>query len=78
MDTPGFSSVYVPEMDERELKHYYPEFTAYEGDCKFASCMHDKEKECGVKDAVEAGLISRVRYENYVAIYEEIKNNNKY
>ncbi len=78
MDTPGFSSVYVPEMDERELKHYYPEFTAYEGDCKFLSCMHDKEKECGVKDAVEAGLISRVRYENYVAIYEEIKNNNKY
>jgi len=78
MDTPGFSSVYVPDMDERELRHFYPEFSKYEDECKFGSCVHVKERDCGVINAVNNGLISKTRYENYVAIYEEIKSNNKY
>ncbi len=31
------------------------------------------EKICGVKDAVAKGNISKMRYENYCALYEELK-----
>lgn len=34
--------------------------------------------DCRVKEAVEAGLISRRRYTSYVEIYDEVKNKKKY
>ena len=40
--------------------------------------MHVGEKECGIKEAVEAGQISRSRYENYVALYQELKDKKRY
>ena len=32
----------------------------------------------GLREAVEAGLISRRRYTSYVEIYDEVKNKKKY
>ena len=29
-DTPGFTSLYVEEMDKEELRHYFREFVPYE------------------------------------------------
>lgn len=77
-DTPGFSSLSVPVMEEKSLSSFYHEFDAFEPNCRFAGCAHIKEKECGVKDAVKAGKISKLRYENYLQLYEEEKNNRKY
>ena len=77
-DTPGFSSLSVPSVQENSLASFYHEFDAYEPNCRFAGCAHIKEKECGVKDAVRDGKISRLRYENYLQLYEEEKNNRKY
>lgn len=36
------------------------------------------EPDCGVKEAVEAGKISRLRYENYRQLYQELKEQKKY
>lgn len=77
-DTPGFTSLYLDDMSENELKGYYPEFYRYEGGCKFNGCVHVNEPKCAIKDAVEQGDISRERYENYLKIYEELKGNKKY
>ena len=57
MDTPGFSSIFVDDMKPEELKDYFPEFEAYEPECRFLGCVHVGERECGVKDAVKAGKI---------------------
>ncbi len=76
-DTPGFSSVYVTDMEKEELKLYFPEFAQYEDECKFLGCVHRNEPVCGVKEAVKAGRISQSRYENYQLIYEELKENEK-
>lgn len=77
MDTPGFSSLSLFDMEKEELRTFYPEFTPYEDKCKFLTCAHIHEPVCGVKDALEEGKISRVRYDNYVAFYEELKEKEK-
>lgn len=78
MDTPGFTSLSLEEMEKEELGACYPEFAPYEKNCRFGGCSHVSEPECGVKDALDRGEISRVRYENYKALYEELKNRKKY
>ncbi len=78
LDTPGFSSLYTLGIEEQELKDYFPEFSKYEPYCKFQGCMHIKEPQCGVKEAVEEGKISGMRYENYRLVLEEIKGRKKY
>lgn len=78
MDTPGFSSLYLMGFEKEELKEYFKEFKEYEPECRFLGCSHIHEPDCGVKQALEEGKISRIRYENYVAMYEELKNAKKY
>lgn len=78
LDSPGFSSLYLQQMEKEELKTYFTEFRAYEPDCRFQGCMHLQEPDCGVKQALEAKKISPVRYENYKEIYEELKNRRRY
>ena len=74
LDTPGFSSLGLFDLEKEELAGFYPEFAEYEKYCRFGGCSHVTEPVCGVKDAVEAGQISRMRYENYCLLYEELKN----
>ena len=78
MDTPGFTSLSLGEMEKEELQSFYPEFAEYEKECKFGGCAHISEPVCGVKEALAEGKISKVRYENYVLLYEELKNRKKY
>jgi ribosome biogenesis GTPase len=77
-DTPGFSSLDVPDLKLRPLSSFYHEFDEFEPNCRFAGCSHISEKECGVKEALKEGQISRLRYENYVQLYEEIKATRRY
>ena len=78
MDTPGFSSIFPPDMEAEELKGYFPEFARFEDGCRFLGCVHVGERDCGVKDAVNQGEVSKSRYENYVLMYEELKNRRRY
>lgn len=78
VDTPGFTSLDISEITKEELGSYYPEFVQYEPYCKFSGCAHISEPSCGVKDAVEEGKISRVRYENYKVLYQELKEMKRY
>ncbi|GLB25910.1 putative ribosome biogenesis GTPase RsgA [Lacrimispora xylanolytica] len=78
MDTPGFSSMYIEDMECGCLKDYFPEFEAYEENCKFLGCVHIGEKVCGVKDAVSEGKISQNRYDNYRLLYQELKEKRRY
>ncbi len=78
LDTPGFSSLGLFDMEKEELASFYPEFLKHECYCKFAGCAHISEPVCGIKEAVEAGEISALRYENYKLLYEELKGQKKY
>ena len=78
MDTPGFSSMDLPGFKKEDLWTCYPEFVPYEPECRFIGCSHIGEPDCGVKNALAEGKISRVRYDNYVMLYDEMKNIRKY
>ncbi len=78
MDTPGFSMLQLFDMEKEELKEFYPEFRQYEERCRFRGCAHINEPDCGVKEALEKGKISKIRYYNYTVLYEELKGRRKY
>ena len=78
MDTPGFSSMYVPEIEAGQLWEYFPEFVPHEPECRFQGCAHIGEPDCGIKEALARGEIAQSRYDNYKLLYEELIQNRKY
>ncbi|MEE1086608.1 MAG: ribosome small subunit-dependent GTPase A [Schaedlerella sp.] len=78
MDTPGFSSLYVNDFEKQDLKYYFREFEPYEGQCRFNGCDHVHEPDCVVKEAMEEGRIHKIRYSNYLEMYQELKERKRY
>lgn len=78
IDTPGFTSFYVEDMEKEELRYYFPEFNPYEGGCRFQGCTHTHEPGCGVKQALEEEKISTERYANYLEMYRELEEKRRY
>ena len=74
VDTPGFGSLELTNIEPENLKNCFPEFAAYEDKCRFADCMHLGTKWCGVYDAVCDGLIAQSRYDNYKSFYKLLKD----
>ncbi len=77
-DTPGFTSFTPQEIEKEELRFYFPEFTPYEGKCRFNGCVHVYEPECSVKEAALKGEISDERYQSYKQLFLEIKEAKKH
>lgn len=78
MDTPGFTTLYVNEIMPADLRFYFNEFEEYEGRCRFNGCVHVNEPDCAVKAAVKENRINHERYDNYIDIYNELKNIRRY
>lgn len=78
VDTPGFSSLLLFDLEKEELAQFYYEFAEYEPECKFIGCSHTHEPVCGVKQALDNGKISPIRYRNYCLLYEELAAKKKY
>ncbi len=75
-DTPGFSAFDVDRMEQipkEELASAFREFAPYMDQCRFIGCAHGKEKGCAVRAAVEAGQIARSRYDSYLRLYQQAK-----
>ena len=79
-DTAGFSKLdeSLLNIDEFELKSYYPEFIEPAYKCKYKSCLHLTSKDCGVYEAVKSGEISKLRYENYKILQDNLKRLKKF
>ncbi|MCC6792254.1 MAG: ribosome small subunit-dependent GTPase A [Thermomicrobiales bacterium] len=67
-DTPGIRALAIHGVPPEELDRCYPELRPCLGRCFYANCTHVHEPGCAVIDAVEAGAISRARYESYVSL----------
>jgi len=70
IDTPGIKGFGVVDIDKYELGDYFPEFFALKQDCKFNNCIHTKEPNCAVKEALEEERVSWSRYKSYIQILE--------
>ena len=74
MDTAGFNLLEAENaMEPEKLRERYPEFTEYEGLCRFRECLHDREPGCAVSEAAEQGRISPERLERYRILLEEAR-----
>lgn len=69
-DTPGFSVFEMPDIEPKFVAAYFPDFTKVleKSPCQFSNCSHKNEKNCGIKTAVEEGIIAQSRYENFLKI----------
>lgn len=76
-DTPGFSNVDISYIDKNDLWRLYPEFNS-DTNCRFSGCVHINEPDCAIKEAVKKNIISKIRYDNYIKIYNELSNIKKY
>ncbi|WP_055667865.1 ribosome small subunit-dependent GTPase A [Desnuesiella massiliensis] len=72
VDTPGFSTVDLSFIEKEQLQFCFPEFKPYLNNCRFSSCLHNKEPHCAVKEALNDKKINPYRYEFYIKTLEEI------
>ena len=70
-DTPGIRQFELWDLAPGEIDGYFIEFRSFIPYCRFPDCSHIHESGCGVKDAVDTGLIERVRYESYLRMRDE-------
>lgn len=80
-DTPGFSELEMAELtniEKEELFEFFPEIEEHSGGCNFRDCRHINEPGCSVKQAVEDGGISPLRYESYKEIFKQLGEINKW
>lgn len=68
LDTPGFSSIDFRNLTNKDIRDSFIEFIKFP--CLYHDCMHIKEGECRVKQAVNEGKILSSRYENYQKFIE--------
>ncbi|MCZ2100949.1 MAG: ribosome small subunit-dependent GTPase A [Chitinophagales bacterium] len=76
IDTPGIKTLAFSHLEVMDIAHNFKEFFAISDQCKYANCTHRNEPHCAIKEAVENGDISFVRYQNYLALLEEVEDQN--
>lgn len=74
IDTPGMRELgnfsILSGMEET-----FPDIRRLFDDCRFKDCTHKNEKGCAVLDAVEQGVISESRFQNYLKMTREAQYN---
>lgn len=77
IDTPGIKGLAFSNLEPMDVAHNFREFFEKSSECKFGGqCLHKNEPKCAVKAAIEAEEISDLRYANYLAILDEIDEQN--
>jgi ribosome biogenesis GTPase / thiamine phosphate phosphatase len=72
-DTPGLREVGLWGLDPTSLDQCFPEFRPFLGECRFGDCTHRVEPGCAVRESVDAGHISAVRFESYRKLRAELE-----
>lgn len=76
IDTPGIKEMGFINMSPSDVAHNFREIFKKSSDCKYNNCLHDNEPNCAVKEAVESGEISELRYQSYLSVLEDVTNQN--
>ncbi|MFT6782315.1 MAG: ribosome biogenesis GTPase [Saprospiraceae bacterium] len=76
IDTPGIKTLGFNYLEKMDVAHNFREFFVLSKNCKFGDCMHINEPECAVKNAIDEGKVAPMRYENYLAVLQEIEDQN--
>jgi len=73
-DSPGLRGFDPWDVDPAVLRDYFPDFTEPAAACRFRTCLHRDEPDCGVKAAVAAGALPVWRHEAYLALLRDLED----
>ncbi|MBX2817686.1 MAG: ribosome small subunit-dependent GTPase A [Saprospiraceae bacterium] len=76
IDTPGFKSLSFNNLEPMDVAHNFRELFLASKHCRFNDCLHREEPHCAVREKLESGDISELRYANYLSIIEDIEAQN--
>lgn len=65
IDSPGLQEFGLGHLDRQEIEHAFREFRPYLGQCRFRDCRHNREPDCALIAAVNAGEIDKTRFAAY-------------
>ncbi len=71
VDTPGLRDIGLWGLELQEVTAAFPEFAAFEGQCRFDNCRHLQEPGCAIAEAAERGEIASSRLESYRWLLDE-------
>jgi ribosome biogenesis GTPase len=74
IDTPGIRAFGLWGVPSGELERHYPELRSLLGVCRFLDCAHETEPGCSVRDAVKLGAMSARRYDSFVKLRAELRD----
>jgi ribosome biogenesis GTPase len=73
IDTPGIREIGLWNLEPDELYGYFDEMLEPARECRFPNCLHDHEPGCGVRAAVEDGVVTEVRFSSYLNMLESLR-----
>lgn len=73
IDSPGLQDFGLGHLDRQEIEQAFREFRPYLGQCRFRDCHHNREPDCALIAAVQAGEIDEKRF----AVYHRIIGNTR-
>lgn len=76
IDSPGIKTLSFNHMEIQDVAHNFKEFFEASSSCKFDDCTHRNEPKCAVKESIENGEISELRYGNYLQLLQEVEDQN--
>lgn len=68
IDTPGIKEFGMVNFQKEEVSLFFPEMKKLVKYCQFNNCTHEHEPNCAVKEGLRNGIISQIRYQNYLNI----------
>ncbi len=74
IDSPGVREFGLWDISPSQLARGFREFGPHAEQCRFRNCLHKGEPGCAVRAAVEAGEISKRRYESYLRMLESLEH----
>lgn len=71
IDTPGIKEFGLIDFEKSEIPRCFPEMDRLLPFCQFRNCTHTHEPNCAVKNALDTGEVSALRYNSYLSILNE-------
>ncbi|QMU61116.1 MAG: ribosome small subunit-dependent GTPase A [Gammaproteobacteria bacterium] len=76
IDSPGVREFVMPKLDAKSISKGFVEIEKFRNECKFHNCIHIQEPKCAVLEAVKENRINKQRYESYLKMMDNIKEEN--
>jgi len=71
VDTPGIKEFGLIDFEKSEIPRCFPEMDRLLPFCQYKNCSHIHEPGCAVKEGLNNGKVSKLRYNSYLSILND-------